>query len=158
MLRSTGNVRFFLPRASFETTGQGGQAMAMECATVYAGNGPFELEAVVVVTPRGITVTACSPNYAHLGATAQAVPRPEHDRTATVSILAVPCHRDEVPAHDIAAALATRFRVTTAASCGFHVDNASKDDIQTFLDTTQELIAKISEYVEQVLPRLQRQE
>lgn len=47
--------------------------------------------------------------FAHLGATAQAIPRPEPGRTATVSILAVPCHRDEIPAHDIAAALATRF-------------------------------------------------
>lgn len=60
--------------------------------------------------------------------------------------------------YDIAAALATRFRVPTAASCGFYVDHASKDDIRTFLDTMQELIEKISDYVAQALPRLQGQE
>lgn len=132
--------------------------MGMQVGKVQAGQGPFALEAVVVVTPRGITVTACSPDYAHLGATAQAIPRPELDRTATVSILAVPCHRDEIPAHNIAAALATRFRVPAEASTGFHVNHASKDDIQTFLDATQELIRKIEEYVAGVLPKLQEED
>lgn len=66
-----------------------------EIRCVTAGEGRFALEAVAVLMPRGITVTAFTPGYAHLGATAQAIPRPEHDRTATVSILAVPCHRDE---------------------------------------------------------------
>ena len=72
-----------------------------------------------------------------LGATAQAIPRPEPGRTATVSILAVPCHRDEIPAHDIAAALATRFGVPVVASTGFHVEQASGDDLQRVLDTTK---------------------
>lgn len=94
---------------------------------------------------RGITVTAFTPGYAHLGATAQAIPRPEHDRTATVSILAVPCHRDEMPAHDIAAALATKFRVPVAASCGFHVEAASDEDIQKVLATTKKLISSLEE-------------
>ena len=79
------------------------------------------------------------------GATAQAIPRPEHDRTATVSILAVPCHRDEMPAHDIAAALATKFRVPVAASCGFHVEAASDEDIQKVLATTKKLISSLEE-------------
>ena len=73
----------------------------MHTANVRVGEGKFALEAVVTVTPRGIIVYACSPEYAHLGATAQAIPRPEPGRTATVSILSVPCHRDEIPAHDI---------------------------------------------------------
>ncbi len=114
-----------------------------EIRCVTAGEGRFALEAAAVLMPRGITVTAYTPGYAHLGATAQAIPRPEHDRTATVSILAVPCHRDEIPAHDIAAALATKFRVPVAASCGFHVEAASDEDIQKVLATTKELIAAL---------------
>lgn len=114
-----------------------------EIRCVTAGEGRFALEAVAVLMPCGITVTAYTPGYAHLGATAQAIPRPEHDRTATVSILAVPCHRDEIPAHDIAAALATKFRVPVAASCGFHVEAASDEDIQKVLATTKELIAAL---------------
>lgn len=119
-------------------------------ATVRAGAGAFALEAQVTVMPRGIVVAAYSPAHAHVGATAQAIPRPEEDRTATVSILAVPCHRDEVPAHDIAAALATRFRVPVVASCGFHVDNATSDDIRTFLDTTRALIEALEAAVERL--------
>lgn len=87
-------------------------------AEVRVDDGPYSIVAQMVVMPRGITVTAVSPNYAHLGATAQAIPRPETGGTATVSLLCVPCHRDEIPAHDIAAALATRFRVPCAASVG----------------------------------------
>ena len=68
-----------------------------------------------------------------------------------MSILAVPCHRDEIPAHDIAAALATRFGVPVTASTGFHVEQASKDDLQRVLDTTKELIAALEETAARVL-------
>lgn len=119
--------------------------------TVTVGEGKFTLQAVLTVTPRGIIVYACSPEYAHLGATAQAIPRPEEGRTATVSILAVPCHRDEIPAHDICAALATKFKMPCTCSTGFHVEHASKDDLQTVLDTTKELIAALEERVARVL-------
>ena len=104
--------------------------MGMHTTKVAVGEGKFTLEAQLTVTPRGMAVYACSPEFAHLGATAQAIPRPEPGRTATVSILAVPCHRDEIPAHDIAAALATRFGVPVTASMGFHVEQASKDDLR----------------------------
>ena len=123
----------------------------MHTRTVRVGDGKFALEAVVTVTPRGIIVYACSPEYAHLGATAQAIPRPEDGRTATVSILAVPCHRDEIPAHDIAAALATTFKMPCSCSTGFHVEQASKDDLQTVLDTTKELISALEACVARVL-------
>lgn len=115
--------------------------------TVRAGEGRFALVGTCVVTPRGITVTAVSPLYAHLGATAQAIPRPEPGRTATVSILAVPCHRDEIPAHDIAAALATRFGVPCAASTGYHVEGASGDDLKRVLSTNAELISRLEERI-----------
>ena len=117
--------------------------MGMHTTKVAVGEGKFVLEAQLTVTPRGMAVYACSPEFAHLGATAQAIPRPEPGRTATVSILAVPCHRDEIPAHDIAAALATRFGVPVVASTGFHVEQASGDDLQRVLDTTKELIAAL---------------
>lgn len=123
----------------------------MHTANVRVGEGKFALEAVVTVTPRGIIVYACSPEYAHLGATAQAIPRPEPGRTATVSILSVPCHRDEIPAHDICAALATEFKMPCTCSTGFHVEHANKDDLQTVLDTTAELIDALKRHVARVL-------
>ena len=125
--------------------------MGMHTTKVAVGEGKFALEAQLTVTPRGMVVYACSPEFAHLGATAQAIPRSEPGRTATVSILAVPCHRDEIPAHDIAAALATRFGVPVTASTGFHVEQASKDDLQRVLDTTKELIAALEETAARIL-------
>jgi isopentenyl-diphosphate Delta-isomerase len=119
--------------------------------TVKVGQGAFALEAVFTATPRGLVVFACTPEYAHVGATAQAIPRPEPGRTATVSLLAVPCHRDEIPAHDIAAALATKFNMPCAASTGYHVEGATKEDLQKVLDMNQELIAKLEECAERLL-------
>lgn len=125
-----------------------GNVDAVRTVTVRSGEGAFILEARATVMPRGIVVAAFSPDFAHVGATAQAIPRPEEGRTATVSILAVPCHRDEIPARDIAAALATRFRVPAVASCGFHIENATPDDIRKLLSVTRELIDGLCDAVE----------
>lgn len=128
--------------------------MAFRTDTVSVGQGAFALEAVVTVTPRGIVVFACTPGFAHVGATAQAIPRPEPGRTATVSLLAVPCHRDEIPAHDIAAALATKFAMPCAASTGYHVEAATPEDLQKVLATNRQLIAALEEKVAELLKGL----
>lgn len=131
-----------------------GIAMAFCADAVCVGEGVFALEAVVTVTPRGIVVYACTPAFAHVGATAQAIPRPEPGRTATVSLLAVPCHRDEIPAHDIAAALATKFAMPCSASTGYHVENASPADLQKMLEVNQQLIGALEERVAVMLASL----
>lgn len=131
-----------------------GIAMAFCTDAVCAGEGAFALEAVVTVTPRGIVVYACTPAFAHVGATAQAIPRPEPGRTATVSLLAVPCHRDEIPAHDIAAALATKFAMPCSASTGYHLENASPADLQKMLEVNQQLIGALEERVAVMLASL----
>lgn len=128
--------------------------MGMRTETVRAGEGAFSLEAVATVTPRGIVVFACTPEFAHVGATAQAIPRPEPGRTATVSLLAVPCHRDEIPAHDIAAALATKFAIPCVASTGYHVENATPADLQKMLDVNKELIAALEQRIAKMLEGL----
>ena len=85
------------------------------------------------------------------GATAQAIPRPRARPYGDGEHPAVPCHRDEIPAHDIAAALATRFGAPVVASTGFHVEQASGDDLQRVLDNTKELIAALEEAAARIL-------
>ncbi len=41
--------------------------MGMHTTKVAAGEGKFALEAQLTVTPRGMAVYACSPEFAHLG-------------------------------------------------------------------------------------------
>lgn len=127
----------------------GGSGDDMETRTFVIGEGPYEIEVTMVDTGRGVTVTAGStaPGAAHVGATAQAIPRPEEGRTATVSILAVPCHRDEVPAHDMAAIIATELRVPTTVTCGIHVDHAGKDDIARLVEVSHEAAHAVVERV-----------
>ncbi|MGN0074021.1 MAG: hypothetical protein ACI38T_01810 [Collinsella sp.] len=59
--------------------------MGVHTTKIAVGEGKFALMAQLTVTPRGMAVYACSPEFAHLGATAQAIPRPEPGRTATVA-------------------------------------------------------------------------
>ena len=42
--------------------------MGMHTTKVAVGEGKFALEAQLTVTPRGMAVYACSPEFAHLGA------------------------------------------------------------------------------------------
>lgn len=47
--------------------------MGMHTTKVAAGEGKFALEAQLTVTPRGMAVYACSPEFAYLGATARRI-------------------------------------------------------------------------------------
>ena len=47
--------------------------MGMHTTKVAVGEGKFALEAQLTVAPRGIAVYACSPEFAHLGATARRI-------------------------------------------------------------------------------------
>lgn len=124
----------------------------METRSFHVGEGKFRIDVTFVETGRGVTVTACShtPHAAHVGATAQAIPRPEPGRTATISILAVPRHRDEVPAHDIAAIVGTKLAVPTTVTCGIHVDNASVDEIKHLVEVCHEAGEEVVRRVEQI--------
>ena len=124
----------------------------METRSFRIGEGAFALDVTMVDTGRGITVTvgSAAAGAAHVGATAQAIPRPEPGRTATVSILAVPCHRDEVPAHDIAAMVATELKVPASVTCGIHIDRASGQDIARLVDTAHEAAQAVIERSRQI--------
>ncbi|MGO5392685.1 isopentenyl-diphosphate Delta-isomerase [Collinsella sp. LCP19S3_C9] len=54
--------------------------MGVHTTKIAVGEGKFALMAQLTVTPRDMAVYACSPEFAHLGATAQAIPRPEPGR------------------------------------------------------------------------------
>lgn len=128
--------------------------MAFCTDAVCAGEGAFALEAVVTVTPRGIVVYACTPPSLTWALRLRPSHVQEPGRTATVSLLAVPCHRDEIPAHDIAAALATKFAMPCSASTGYHVENASPADLQKMLEVNQQLIGALEERVAAMLASL----
>ena len=121
----------------------------MHVETFRIGEGAYELEVTMVDTGRGVTatVTSAATGCGHVGATAQAIPRPEEGRTATVSLLAVPCHRDDVPAHDIAASVATALRVPAAVTCGIHIDDASAEDIRLLMEAAHAAADAIVECV-----------
>lgn len=121
----------------------------MRIGTFRAGSGRHVLEAAAVVCGAGVTVTLASAEHGHVGATAQALPREEPGRTATTSVLAVPGHKDDIPAREMAAELATRLGVPVAVSAGMHVDDASREDIEVLLANARELTGQIAAFAEQ---------
>lgn len=120
----------------------------MQVRSFVFGEGRHAVEAVAVITLGGVTVTLVTVENGHVGATAQAVPRPERSRTATTSLLSVPCHCDGVPAQELAAMLATRLRVPVAVSVGMHVDDATDEDINLLLKNARELGEQVLDFAE----------
>ncbi len=119
----------------------------MRIERLCAGAGRHALEAAVVVCGAGLTVTLATCEHGHVGATAQAIPRDEPGRTATVSVLVAPGHKDDVPAREMAAALATRLGVPVVVSAGLHVDGATRADIEALLANARELTERVAELV-----------
>ena len=77
--------------------------MGMHTTKVAVGEGKFALEAQLTVTPRGMAVYACSPEYAHL-----LLCRRSPLKRLWGGVLADSCAGHPLPGEDVAAATARR--------------------------------------------------
>lgn len=78
----------------------------------------------------------------HIGATALAVPcqmTPE-GITASVSIMTVPGHRDDVVAGKAALELCKALGCSVCVTAGLHIDQATQEEILTLVSNAQEAI------------------
>ncbi|MDO4178269.1 MAG: hypothetical protein Q4D21_03670 [Phascolarctobacterium sp.] len=95
------------------------------------------------VTPVGddlqILLTA---GIVHIGAVALAMPCPPTNEgvTASVSVLTVPGHRDDIPASRVALAICKVVGRPIAVSAGLHLDGASKEEINILLKNSETLV------------------
>jgi len=121
---------------------------------VRSGEGRYALEASVVITQDGVSVTMCSEDYSHVGAVALATPRPsqrEPRRTsATVSVLTVLSREDDIIARDAAKSIASSVNRPTSVTVGIHVEHATAADIKELARSAQELTAKVVGCVREV--------
>ncbi len=120
-------------------------------ATVHrfsAGEPPLQVEAVVVVTGRDLTVTIGGGEAYHVGAVALAVPRPSladpTQRSASTSVICVTGHKEDDLARKAAARFATKFDRVVVVSAGIHLDDASPADIATMIRHANDVIEEIS--------------
>lgn len=115
----------------------------------FAGEGKYRLEALAVYSEGGVTVTLFSHAAGHVGACALACPRPSlRDPwriSATVSVLAVLSHEDDIVARSAAKRIASALNVPVSLTCGIHVDHATKTDISRLESAARALCGELIE-------------
>jgi hypothetical protein len=91
-----------------------------------------------------LVVIVCGGDRAHIGASALAQPRASLNDaekiSASTSVMCVVGHKEELLAHRIAQTLASRLNCVVSVSCGIHVDNADKQQIQIIQTMVAELL------------------
>lgn len=106
----------------------------MRYAEMSSGEGRFKVEALVVATPHGSSLTICTPEHALVGATALAQPRASlrdpSATSATVSVLSAVSREDDIPARRIAKRIASETHAPCSVTCGLYVEQASYEDIE----------------------------
>lgn len=100
----------------------------------------------LTITPLGgdLQVVLSGGDKPHIGAVALAVSHPglgDPDRTdASVSVLTVTGHKEDELARHLARTLACALNATVCATCGIHVDQATKKDIDDILNAADALL------------------
>ena len=105
-----------------------------------------EMEASFVGDDLRVVLTA---GKAHIGAVALAVPcmMTQEGITASCSVLTVPGHRDNVPAESTALKLCKTLQRPVSVTAGLHLEHASREEIETLLKNTDEVVEKLLKYL-----------
>ncbi len=119
-----------------------------------AGSGLHKVQAVAVLCGKDINICFGGGDTFHIGASALAVPRPslsdENMVSASASVICVTAHKEDEIARQAALKLAASFNTKVNITCGLHIDNATKEDIEllykNYLDVLEKLEKGIAEY------------
>lgn len=81
----------------------------------------------------------------HIGAAALGVPYRKPDGTfgASVSVLTIPTHKEDLLARNAADQLARQLGCTVLVSCGIHLDGITPEGISAFCGLVEELVAAL---------------
>ncbi len=80
----------------------------------------------------------------HLGASALAAPRPSladpGKISATASVLALPGHKEDLPARELSLKAAAALDAAVCVCCGIHLDKAGPEEIEAVLVAARGLV------------------
>ena len=127
----------------------------MQYFKLEAGSGLHIIKSSAVVCGRDINVCFGGGDTFHIGASALAVPRPSLADPAVVSasasVICVTGHKEDEAARQAALRLASKFNTKVNVTCGLHIDNATKNDIdllyKNYLSLIDALEEKLAEYL-----------
>ncbi|HHY04507.1 MAG TPA: hypothetical protein GX534_04915 [Thermoanaerobacterales bacterium] len=111
------------------------------------GDGLYTLTAVIVPAYDGINIYVGGGERPHIGTVVISEPRESLKNAKTIScttsVYNFLGHKDDFIAVPIAEAICINTGKTVVVSAGIHIDNATQDDIDTFMQNKDKLIKEI---------------
>ena len=111
-----------------------------------AGGYPVSCQAVSM--GQDYTICVWGGDTPHVGSVVMSVARPSltgEGTGVTSSVINGMGHKDEYVARKFAEATAVKYNCTAVCTCGIHIDNITKEQLQNVADACDRLLAKLLE-------------
>ena len=116
------------------------------------GRNPYKISATVTLCGTDVAVIIGGGEKPHVGAVGLASPRPSLKDasivSASVSVICVLGHKDDILAREAALLLSSKFNINVVVSVGLHLDNATKEDIEKLKDNFDAIIIEVAEWLQ----------
>lgn len=116
------------------------------------GRNPYKISATVTLCGTDVAVIIGGGEKPHVGAVGLASPRPSLKDasivSASVSVICVLGHKDDILAREAALLLSSKFNINVVVSVGVHLDNATKEDIEKLKDNFDAIIIEVAEWLQ----------
>ncbi|MEA5091546.1 hypothetical protein SDC9_35313 [bioreactor metagenome] len=116
------------------------------------GSNPYKISATVTLCGTDVAVIIGGGEKPHVGAVGLASPRPSLKDasmiSASVSVICVLGHKDDMLAREAALFLSSKFNINVVVSVGLHLDNATKEDIEKLKDNFDAIIIEVEEWLQ----------
>jgi len=123
----------------------------METQQFVKGIDLYKISATVTLCGIDVAVIIGGGEKPHIGAVGLASPRPSLQNkdvvSASVSVLCVLGHKDDLLARTAALRLASKFNVNAVVSVGLHLDNATAEDIEKLQTNFETIIFEIEKWL-----------
>ena len=114
------------------------------------GKGRSRIQITVETAGKDLVVMFKGGDVPHIGAVAIGVPVPRRSdpqqTRASVSVLTIPPHREDLIVHPAAEKLASELGITTVVVAGIHLDMPQPNELQEILDNCNNGVLRIIEY------------
>ncbi len=116
--------------------------------TYQAGEGRHKIKMLVTITDEGLVTQIFGGEKPHVGAMALSLPRPglANPEKVSCNTVVVPLlgHKDDEVAKLVAEQIVKVWENPVVAVAGIHVDDASKEDIETLINNCMETIRSLT--------------
>jgi hypothetical protein len=121
---------------------------------LHVGEEIYRIEGTAIITDEGLVFTIFGGEKSHIGTVVMTLPRPSHLNqnkiSTTSSILNNIGHKDDVIARDASEKMAKKFEIPTVVVAGIHIDDASKEDIDTLMKNANKITEKMIKKLENI--------